>query len=135
MENRFKLKGTPIRIYDDGAESQTTRSIKNHKDVEVACVINGKIKARTIYGNKFTAELFMDIDKVCNDMRQTSRTDNHYDRGDLFTFSRPLRPPYNRSSVTKQMETADPWPIATETSTQTTLDESATEQGVYDNSL
>ena len=77
----------------------------------------------------------MDIDKVCNDMRRTSRTDDHHDRGDLFTFSRPLCPPYNRSSVTEQMETADPWPIATETPKQTTPDDSATEQGVHDNSL
>ena len=70
------MKGTNIRIYDflTLLNRKLLRRLKNHKEIEQACVSNGKIKAKTIDGYRFTAEILMDIDLKCNELRKQRRT-------------------------------------------------------------
>ena len=114
MENRYKLKGTNIRVYDDLTlpNRKLLNRLKNHKEIEQAWVSNGKIKAKTVDGYRFTAEILMDIDLKCNELRKQRRTTYNANAAprtrtndEVFTFSEPLTPTFNRPAMTENMDT------------------------------
>ena len=74
-ENRFKLKGTNIRIYDDLTieNCKLLNRLRNHSEIESAWYFYGKIKAKTINGLVFNADIYIDINATCIKLYQECR--------------------------------------------------------------
>ena len=91
-ENRFKLKGTNIRIYDDLTieNRKLLNRLRNHSEIESAWYFNGKIKAKTINGLVFNADIYTDINATCNKLNR-ERRQRPPSNTDSFLFSDPIR--------------------------------------------
>ena len=98
MENRYKLKGTNIRIYDDLTlpNRKLLNRLTNHKEIDQAWVSNGKIKAKTVDGYRFTAEILMDIDLKCSELRKQRRTTYNANAA-------PVPVPMTKSSLSRNL--------------------------------
>ena len=93
IENKFKLKGTNIRIYDDLTldNRKLLNRLRNHIEIESAWYFNGKIKEKTIDGFVFNADIYTDINATCNRLNREHRQ-RAPQRSNSFHFSDPIRP-------------------------------------------
>ena len=91
-ENRFKLKGTNIRIYDDLTieNRELLNRLRNHSEIESAWYFNGKVKTKTINGLVFNADIYTDINATCNKLNR-ERRQRPPRNTDSFLFSDPIR--------------------------------------------